>query len=218
MKNIIKTLVLVMTLALVLVAFAACEQECVHQGGTATCTEKAVCELCGESYGSALGHKEQFTAGLNATCTTDGYTVGLSCPVCGEVSVPVTEIPALGHKMVEMEGKEPTCSTVGYTSYNQCEVCEAIEGLEEIPTLAHTMKDVAGLDATCTEAGYTAHTECEVCGAIEGKEDIPATGHTDENEDSVCDVEGCGAPIEPAPVEPNPEEGGADVEEGGSED
>ena len=178
MKRIIKTLLVVMTLALVLVAFAGCEQQaCQHTGGTATCTEKAVCELCGESYGSALGHKDVFTGGLDATCTEGGYTVGQSCSVCGQVLVPVTEIPAQGHKMVEMEGKDPTCSTVGYTSYNQCEVCEAIEGLEEIPTLAHTMKEVAGLDATCTEDGYTAHTECEVCGATEGKEEIYTIGH-----------------------------------------
>ena len=142
MKRIIKTLLVIMTLALVLIAFAGCEQQaCQHTGGTATCTEKAVCELCGESYGSALGHKDVFTGGLDATCTEGGYTVGQSCSVCGQVLVPVTEIPAQGHKMVEMEGLEPTCSTVGYTSYNQCEVCEAIEGLEEIPTLAHTMKE-----------------------------------------------------------------------------
>ena len=179
MKNIIKTLLVVMTLALVLVAFAGCEQQaCQHTGGTATCTEKAVCELCGESYGSALGHKDVFTGGLDATCTEGGYTVGQSCSVCGQVLVPVTEIPAQGHDMEDMEGQAPTCTAAGYTAYQQCKVCGAIEGLEE----------------------------------------IPETGHTDENDDSVCDVEGCGATIEPAPVEPDPEEGGADVEEGGSED
>ena len=46
---------LCLILALLMVGFllTACEEkECEHDGGEATCKKKAVCELCGESYGS----------------------------------------------------------------------------------------------------------------------------------------------------------------------
>lgn len=33
-----------------------CYYDCRHTGGTATCTEAAICENCGERYGSAKGH------------------------------------------------------------------------------------------------------------------------------------------------------------------
>ena len=29
----------------------ACGEDCTHTGGEATCTEKAICEACGTSYG-----------------------------------------------------------------------------------------------------------------------------------------------------------------------
>ncbi len=45
-----------------------------HSGGTATCTAKAVCALCGESYGELGGH-----TGGTATCTTLAV-----CDTCGE--------------------------------------------------------------------------------------------------------------------------------------
>ena len=59
MKNIIKTLVVVMVIVLALAAFTACDLNpqpttppaCEHTGGTATCENAAVCEKCGESYG-----------------------------------------------------------------------------------------------------------------------------------------------------------------------
>lgn len=33
-----------------------CTYVCQHTGGTATCTEKATCTVCGEKYGNTLGH------------------------------------------------------------------------------------------------------------------------------------------------------------------
>ena len=81
MKNIIKTLLLVMTLALVLLAFAGCEQQaCQHTGGEATCTEKGkkqnACSVCGNVKTEdikALGH--DYKAVVTApTCEEKGYT------------------------------------------------------------------------------------------------------------------------------------------------
>jgi len=47
--------------------------DCAHEGGTATCTEKAICDLCGEAYGSLLDH-----VGGTATCTEKAV-----CDTCG---------------------------------------------------------------------------------------------------------------------------------------
>ena len=50
-----------------------CRYVCQHSGGTATCTEKAVCEICGESYSDPLGHDwGQWTVTPPATARTEG--------------------------------------------------------------------------------------------------------------------------------------------------
>ncbi len=43
-----------------------------HAGGTATCTERAVCAICGERYGELLAHELTLTEKVDATSTTDG--------------------------------------------------------------------------------------------------------------------------------------------------
>lgn len=74
-----------------------------HTGGTATCTEQAVCERCNQPYGSALSH----TPGDAATCTTAQV-----CTVCN------TELaPAAGHT----PGADATC-----TADQVCTVCDEV--------------------------------------------------------------------------------------------
>lgn len=47
-----------------------------HTGGTATCTERPVCELCGQRYGEALGHDwGPWIAGTNADGQVIEYRV-----------------------------------------------------------------------------------------------------------------------------------------------
>mgnify|MGYP003291517512 CR=1 FL=1 len=179
MKKIIKTLVVVLVVVLAIAAFTACgptpepttPAACEHTGGAATCTEAAVCELCGESYGKALGHKEAFTTPIQPTCTEEGISGSSYCSVCGEVFIEAIVIPANGHVMEEVAAKDPTCTADGYTAHNKCEVCGFVEGKETIEAIPHTLVDVEGKDATCLEAGYTAHKACE-CGYTEGKEEI----------------------------------------------
>ena len=44
-----------------------------HKGGTATCTAKAVCEVCGQEYGEPLGHSwGAWTVTKEATTTEEG--------------------------------------------------------------------------------------------------------------------------------------------------
>ncbi len=85
MKNVTKTLLVVTALLLALAVFTACDlftDDCEHTGGEATCTEAAVCELCGESYGEALGHSfTNYVSNNNATCAADG-TKTAKCDNC----------------------------------------------------------------------------------------------------------------------------------------
>ena len=77
-------------------------------GGTATCTEKAVCMECGEPYGDALGHQWEVTyqwSNGNANCTayrTCKNNAQHSDSVEGAVTRTYTE---------------PTCSTPDKTTY-----------------------------------------------------------------------------------------------------
>lgn len=194
MKKIIKTLILVLVVVLALTVFVACNEEpepttapvCKHTGGTATCTEAAVCELCGESYGEALGHTggeatcttlavcatcgenygelkahelEAFGEDL-PTCTEDGLSSGVVCSVCGYQERRRFPIPALGHNMADATCTEPsTCTREG---------CGYTEG----EALGHDMVEVEALAPTCTAEGYTAHLGCSRCDLTEGKEAV----------------------------------------------
>ncbi len=58
-----------------------------HTGGTATCKDKAVCTVCGKSYGELdpqnhTGETEIKNA-KDATCTAEGYTGDKVCKDCG---------------------------------------------------------------------------------------------------------------------------------------
>ena len=79
MKNIFRTLIAIMSLALVLVVFASCEfpsLECEHSWADATCMLPKTCSLCGATDGEALGHDEEVLQGKDATCTEAGLTDG----------------------------------------------------------------------------------------------------------------------------------------------
>ena len=57
-----------------------------HTGGTATCTEQAVCERCNEKYGNALGHNYgDLISKIEPTCSTTGTEAHYKCSVCNKV-------------------------------------------------------------------------------------------------------------------------------------
>ena len=143
-----------------------------HKGGTATCKDKAVCEVCQQPYGEL--DKNNHTGGTeikdakDATCTVNGYTGDTYCKDCGDKLESGKVIPAAGHK-----GGTATCKDKAV-----CEVCQQPYG--ELNKNNHTggteVKDAK--DATCTENGYTGDTCCKGCGAkLESGKVIPAAGH-----------------------------------------
>ena len=143
-----------------------------HKGGTATCKDKAVCEVCRQPYGEL--DKNNHTGGTeikdakDATCTVNGYTGDTYCKDCGDKLESGKVIPAAGHK-----GGTATCKDKAV-----CEVCQQPYG--ELNKNNHTggteVKDAK--DATCTENGYTGDTCCKGCGAkLESGKVIPAAGH-----------------------------------------
>ena len=65
-----------------------------HTGGTATCTEKAVCDECGDAYGE-LGEHRYDSVVTAPTCTKGGYTTH-TCSACKD-SYKDSETSKTGH-------------------------------------------------------------------------------------------------------------------------
>lgn len=135
-----------------------------HKGGEATCTKKAVCEVCGNEYGEldVNNHKNTETRNAKeATCTEEGYTGDLYCTDCGKQLEEGTTIPAKGHI-----GGEATC-----TKKAVCEVCGEEYG--ETNPANHKNTEVRdAVEATTDKEGYTGDTYCTDCGKLVKKGEI----------------------------------------------
>lgn len=91
-----------------------------HTGGTATCTSKAVCDICGEEYGTLVPHKLTKIKEKAATCTDDGNMAYWTCENCHkyfsdsdgttEAKLTSMEIEAIGHKYED--GKCTVCGAI----------------------------------------------------------------------------------------------------------
>lgn len=149
-----------------------------HTGGTATCTEKAVCDICGEEYGevNAASHTNLVkTEAKAATHMTEGNIEYWYCDGCDkyfsdeagtqEIALADTVIPKL---------TEHTADGSGWHSdeTGHWNTCECGEKLNEA---AHTFEWVTDKEATAAEAG-SKHEECTVCGYAKAAVEIPATG------------------------------------------
>lgn len=153
-----------------------------HTGGTATCTAKAVCSVCGESYGELAAHVADSNYRYNAdghwtacaTCGTpmsnqEAHTGGTAdcqhkavCDVCGQ---PYGELDASNHT----GGIRWAQTAETHQAFYLC--CGAAAGAEA----NHSWND----ESVCTECGYgcahtggtatcTALAVCDICGHTYG--------------------------------------------------
>ena len=76
------------------IVFADEASDCEHTGGQATCTEQATCTLCGQKYGSALGHSWDDGVETKAPTCVDKGVKTYTCGTCKETKT--EEIPATG--------------------------------------------------------------------------------------------------------------------------
>ena len=53
-----------------------------HSGGTATCKDKAVCDICGEAYGELAPHVLSHVAAKAATTEAEGNKEYWHCSIC----------------------------------------------------------------------------------------------------------------------------------------
>ena len=153
-----------------------------HTGGTATCTAKAVCSVCGESYGELAAHVADSNYKYNAdghwtacdTCGTpmsnqEAHAGGTAdcqhkavCDVCGQ---PYGELDASNHT----GGIRWAQTAETHQAFYLC--CGAAAGTEA----NHSWND----ESVCTECGYgcahtggtatcTALAVCDICGHTYG--------------------------------------------------
>lgn len=153
-------------------------REHVHEGGTATCTEKAVCQDCNRAYGDL--DPENHTGKPVWTQTETTHSSTYDC--CGAEAVAEE-----AHTW-----DDGVCSECGYSCqhpsydpswhsnetnhWNTC-TCGAI-----LNQAAHTFAWVTDQEATATQAGAK-HEECTVCGYQKAAVEIPATGTTTDSSD-----------------------------------
>lgn len=133
-----------------------------HSGGTATCTAKAICTTCGQSYGNINpnNHDLEHHEAKAATCTEVGWNAYNTCKREGCSYTTYKEIAALNHALVHHETKAPTCTAVGWEAYDTCSRCDYSTTKVEIPMAPHTWKDATtSAPKTCTVCGATTGTK-----------------------------------------------------------
>jgi len=173
-----------------------------HTGGEATCKTKAVCSVCGASYGELNANNHAGGTYLvgqkEATCYEEGYTGDTYCSGCDQKIATGTVIEKDSHNpasvwstdethhwkectvvacgniidRAEHTGGEATCSAKAV-----CSVCGVAYGSLNANNHKNTeIRDAA--TPSCNAPGYTGDTWCKDCETkIETGDPIPATGN-----------------------------------------
>ena len=158
-----------------------------HIGGTATCSEKAVCDICNESYGEPDGNNHTGDTKIfgvkAASCTEEGYTGDIYCSGCNVILKSGEAVKAKGHT-----GGSASCSEKAV-----CDICKNSYGKLDKNNHAGGTEILGVKAASCTEEGYTGDTYCSGCKVILKKgEAVKAKGHTGGSascsEKAVCDI------------------------------
>ena len=130
-------------------------------GGTATCTAKAVCVVCGGEYGKLAPHS-LVTIDRPATCQKEGlrYTY---CAAC-RYRTPNIITPIQPHDLKKAREftREPTCTKPGWNSWYLCQTCTYSE-TDWVDKLGHDFVHHDAQAATCTKPGWSAYETCSRC-------------------------------------------------------
>ncbi|MEF2762277.1 MAG: hypothetical protein U0N39_03385, partial [Faecalibacterium prausnitzii] len=144
-------------------------------GGKATCTTKAVCEVCDAEYGEKdpNNHALVHPHAKAPTCTEIGWDAYDLCVRCGYTTR--KELPALNHDLVRHVAQAPTCTEKGW-AYDTCSRCDYTTTYVELPALNHALEQHEAQAPTCTEIGWDAYETCSRCDYTTRTE-LPALNH-----------------------------------------
>ena len=150
-------------------------------GGTATCSAKAVCEVCGGEYGEKDSNNHDLVqhAAKAPTCTDIGWDAYDRCIRCGYTTR--KELPAQ-HDLKQHAAKVPTCTEKGWNAYETCSRCDYTT-YTELTALKHDLEQHAAKAPTCTEKGWNAYETCYRCDYTTYAEQ-PALNHALVNHDA----------------------------------
>ena len=126
-------------------------------------------------------HTIKMEGAKEPTCTEDGYSAKVWCPLCGAVEAEGGVIPATGHTEEIIPAVEPTCENPGLTEGIKCSVCGEILKAQKTgePATGHAYGEwTVSEEATCTKEGKKISV-CQNCGDTQ-TETIPAPGHREE--------------------------------------
>ena len=146
-------------------------------GGKATCSAKAVCEVCGGEYGEKDSNNHDLVQheAQAATCTKPGWNAYETCSRCDYTTY--AEQPALNHALVNHDAKAPTCTEKGWDAYKTCSRLGCnYTTYQEIPALNHALVQHEAQAPTCTEPGWDAYETCSRCNYNTYAE-LPALNH-----------------------------------------
>ena len=131
-------------------------------GGTATCSAKAVCEVCGGEYGEKDSNNHDLVqhAAKAPTCTAIGWDAYEACSRCDYTTR--KELPALNHDLKQYAAKAPTCTEKGWNAYETCSRCDYTT-YTELTALNHDLVQHEAQAATCTKPGWNAYETCSRC-------------------------------------------------------
>ena len=142
-----------------------------HSGGEATCTQKAVCEVCGQPHGGLKAHDF-----ANGPYQYDGEQHWYKCANCTATTEPVAHTDFTAWKS-DRSGHWHECSTCGYKTAVNAHTPDRDKATETTPQLCtkcgyviapathpdHTWVFVAETPATCNATGEREHYKC-TCG------------------------------------------------------
>ena len=146
-------------------------------GGKATCSAKAVCEVCGGEYGEKdpNNHDLMHFRAKAPTCTEIGWDAYKTCSRCDYTTY--AELPALNHALVQHDAQAATCTEKGWDAYETCSRCDYTT-YTELPALNHDLVQHEAKAPTCTEKGWNAYETCSRLGCnYTTYQEIPALKH-----------------------------------------